>query len=75
MGDYAPKCTMRALDVLKTLYRQKYVGKIFVVVTLKLSVLDQSLARSADQAPIALQETLQMARWPAVSNLARDCRG
>lgn len=30
---------------------------------LKLSVLDQSLARSADQAPIALQETLQMARW------------
>jgi luciferase family oxidoreductase group 1 len=31
--------------------------------TLKLSVLDQSLARSADQAPDALQETLQMARW------------
>ncbi|MGI9285689.1 MAG: LLM class flavin-dependent oxidoreductase [Pseudomonadales bacterium] len=30
---------------------------------LKLSVLDQSLARSADQAPIALQETLQMACW------------
>ena len=28
-----------------------------------LSVLDQSLARRADQAPIALQETLQMARW------------
>lgn len=31
--------------------------------TLKLSVLDQSLARSADQAPVALQETLQMAQW------------
>lgn len=31
--------------------------------TLKLSVLDQSLARSADEAPIALQETLQMAKW------------
>ena len=31
--------------------------------TLKLSVLDQSLARSADQAASALQETLQMARW------------
>ena len=30
--------------------------------TIKLSVLDQSLARSADQAPQALQETLQMAR-------------
>jgi luciferase family oxidoreductase group 1 len=30
---------------------------------LKLSVLDQSLARAPDQAPIALQETLQMARW------------
>jgi len=30
---------------------------------LKLSVLDQSLARSADQAPVALQETLEMARW------------
>jgi luciferase family oxidoreductase group 1 len=31
--------------------------------TLKLSVLDQSLARTADEAPIALQETLQMAQW------------
>ena len=31
--------------------------------TLKLSVLDQSLARSADQAANALQETLQMAQW------------
>ena len=31
--------------------------------TLKLSVLDQSLARSADQAASALQETLQMAGW------------
>ncbi|MEH6551166.1 MAG: LLM class flavin-dependent oxidoreductase [Pseudomonadales bacterium] len=31
--------------------------------TLKLSVLDQSLARSADEAPAALQETLQMAQW------------
>jgi luciferase family oxidoreductase group 1 len=30
---------------------------------MKLSVLDQSLARSADQAPAALQETLAMARW------------
>lgn len=30
---------------------------------MKLSVLDQSLARSAEQAPIALQETLQMAQW------------
>lgn len=30
---------------------------------LKLSVLDQSLARAADQAATALQETLQMARW------------
>lgn len=30
---------------------------------LKLSVLDQSLARSPDQAPTALQETLQMAQW------------
>lgn len=30
---------------------------------IKLSVLDQSLARSADEAPIALQETLQMAQW------------
>jgi luciferase family oxidoreductase group 1 len=28
-----------------------------------LSVLDQSLARSADQAGVALQETLEMARW------------
>jgi len=31
--------------------------------TLKLSVLDQSLARAADQAATALQETLQMAGW------------
>ena len=30
---------------------------------MQLSVLDQSLARSADQAPAALQETLAMARW------------
>jgi len=30
---------------------------------LKLSVLDQSLARSAEEAPVALQETLEMARW------------
>jgi len=30
---------------------------------LKLSVLDQSLARTADEAPMALQETLQMAQW------------
>jgi luciferase family oxidoreductase group 1 len=30
---------------------------------LALSVLDQSLARSADEAGTALQETLQMARW------------
>ncbi len=30
--------------------------------TLALSVLDQSLARSAAGAPTALQETLQMAR-------------
>ena len=30
---------------------------------LQLSVLDQSLARSADQAAVALQETLEMARW------------
>ena len=30
---------------------------------LKLSVLDQSLARSADQAPIALRETIEMAQW------------
>ena len=30
---------------------------------LKLSVLDQSLARSADQAGTALEETLAMARW------------
>lgn len=30
---------------------------------LKLSVLDQSLARAPDQAATALQETLQMARW------------
>ncbi|MEH6636240.1 MAG: LLM class flavin-dependent oxidoreductase [Halioglobus sp.] len=29
----------------------------------KLSVLDQSLARAADQAASALQETLQMAQW------------
>jgi len=31
--------------------------------TLPLSVLDQSLARSADEAAIALQETLAMAQW------------
>ncbi len=31
--------------------------------TRPLSVLDQSLARSADGAAIALQETLEMARW------------
>ena len=31
--------------------------------TLKLSVLDQSLARSADGAAVALQETLAMAQW------------
>ena len=31
--------------------------------TLKLSVLDQSLARSRDDAHDALHETLQMARW------------
>lgn len=31
--------------------------------TLTLSVLDQSLARGPDEAHIALQETLQMARW------------
>jgi|TARA_R110002072_G_scaffold149807_1_gene297752 hypothetical protein len=31
--------------------------------TLKLSVLDQSLARAPDQAATALQETLQMAKW------------
>ena len=31
--------------------------------TLKLSVLDQSFARRADQAHLALQETLQMAQW------------
>ena len=30
---------------------------------LKLSVLDQSLARDPDQASAALQETLEMARW------------
>jgi luciferase family oxidoreductase group 1 len=30
---------------------------------MKLSVLDQSLARRADQAPQALQETLAMAQW------------
>jgi len=30
---------------------------------LKLSVLDQSLARSTAEVPAALQETLQMARW------------
>jgi luciferase family oxidoreductase group 1 len=30
---------------------------------LKLSVLDQSLARAPDQAATALQETLQMAQW------------
>ncbi len=31
--------------------------------SLKLSVLDQSLARSPDQAPVALAETLAMAQW------------
>lgn len=31
--------------------------------TVTLSVLDQSLARAADQAGIALQETLEMAKW------------
>jgi len=31
--------------------------------TLKLSVLDQSLARAPEQASVALQETLHMARW------------
>jgi len=31
--------------------------------TLKLSVLDQSLARSADAVTDALQETLEMAQW------------
>jgi luciferase family oxidoreductase group 1 len=31
--------------------------------TVKLSVLDQSLARSADEAPIALRETIAMAQW------------
>ncbi|WP_101759520.1 LLM class flavin-dependent oxidoreductase [Oceanicoccus sp. KOV_DT_Chl] len=30
---------------------------------LKLSVLDQSLARGADQSATALQETIEMARW------------
>jgi luciferase family oxidoreductase group 1 len=30
---------------------------------MKLSVLDQSLARAADQAAVALQETLEMAAW------------
>jgi len=30
---------------------------------LSLSVLDQSLARSADQAPTALRETIEMAQW------------
>ena len=30
---------------------------------LKLSVLDQSLARGADMGPVAFQETLQMAQW------------
>lgn len=30
---------------------------------MKLSVLDQSLARAADQAPQALRETVDMARW------------
>ena len=30
---------------------------------LPLSVLDQSLTRSADQAPIALRETIEMAQW------------
>ena len=31
--------------------------------TLPLSVLDQSLTRSADQAPVALRETIEMAQW------------
>jgi luciferase family oxidoreductase group 1 len=31
--------------------------------TIRLSVLDQSLTRAADEAPAALQETLEMARW------------
>ena len=31
--------------------------------TLKLSILDQSFTRAVDQAPQALQETLQMAQW------------
>jgi len=31
--------------------------------TIKLSILDQSFSRAADQAPQALQETLQMAQW------------
>ena len=31
--------------------------------TLVLSVLDQSLARSADQAGVALRETIEMAQW------------
>lgn len=30
---------------------------------MKLSVLDQSLTRSADQASVALHETIEMARW------------
>ena len=34
-----------------------------VRMALKLSVLDQSLARAPDQAATALQETLQMAKW------------
>jgi len=31
--------------------------------TITLSVLDQSLARSADEAPTALRETIEMAQW------------
>jgi len=40
-------------------------GRVFgeLSMTLPLSVLDQSLARSASEASAALQETLQMARW------------
>jgi hypothetical protein len=33
------------------------------VMTFKISVLDQSLARSADESSAALQETLIMAKW------------
>ncbi len=30
---------------------------------MELSVLDQSLARDADEAPSALRETIEMAQW------------